>query len=425
MPRGFTQGDAKAVLNRPISHRPGRSLFPAPCRPWLLALAVAALAATPAMSQVPLREKAQALFRQGAIYLDEGDARSAEPLLRQATLLDPGNALALSYLGHALLAQRRYPEAAEAFRESLRLDRASPGLGLKHRRQATDGLGLSLAFQGLLREAAEVYSTALTEDPDYPSFFYNRACVLSLDGRTEDALQSLVAALDAFARSPGASTLPDPALDEDFKGLRGFPRFQSALLMHLPPQPNDGPSSPTMRIGAGLLARGRYEEASARLREAVALDASDPWAWYFLGGVLLETGPPEEAAEAFLRSLQEDLKTSRLPTAAVRFAGLRAGDWLLKQGRFEEAALALYRASAAAPAHPWPHYLLARLHALAGRPEEAMRSLALALRHREEVSPGEELLPDPRSDPAFSALASSPGWNAAVEPLGPGSKPHP
>lgn len=414
----------EAVLNRSKAHRPGLDGAPAPRRAWLLALAVAALVA-PAMSQVPPREKAQALFRQGAIYLDGGDAPSAEPLLRQATLLDPGNALALSYLGHALLAQRRYSEAAVALQESLRLDRASPGLGLKQRRQTTDGLGLSLAFQGFLREAAEVYSTALTEDPGYPSFSYNRACVLALDGRTHDALQSLVAALDADARVPGGATLPDPSLDEDFRGLQGTPRFQAALLMHLPPQPNDGPSSTAMRAGAGLLARGRSEEAASRLRAAAGIDPSEPWAWYLLGGALLETGPPEEAAEAFLRSLQEDLKTSRLPKPAVRFAGLRSGAWLWEQGRLEEAALALNRASAAAPAHPWPHYLLARLHAQAGRPEEALRSLGLAVRHREELSPGEALLPDPRSDPAFSALSTSPGWAAAVEPLGPGSKPHP
>jgi len=428
-PRRIGSGDAaprdpEVVPDRSEGPRGGRRTLPATHRAGLLALAVLALAA-PALSQIPPREKAHTLFRQGAMHLDAGDAGSAEPLLRQACLLDPGNALALSYLGHALLAQRRYSEAAEAFRESLRLDRSSPGLGVKQRRQTADGLGLSLAFQGLLKEAADVYASALTEDPDYPSFSYNRACVLALDGRTGDALQSLVAALDADARAPGGATLPDPSLDEDFKGLRGTPRFQAALVMHLPPQPNDGPSSPTMRSGAALLARGRWKEAAARLREAATLDPSDPWAWYLLGGALLETGPPEEAAEAFLRSLREDLAAPRLPREAVRYAGIRSGAWLLDQGRLEEADLALRRAGSASPNHPWPHYLLARLHAAAGRPEEALRSLETALRHREEISPGENLLPDPRSDPAFSSLSKAPGWASAMEPLGPEPEPNP
>jgi tetratricopeptide (TPR) repeat protein len=377
------------------------------------------LLAVQASSQVAPRERAQALLREGAIHLDGGDAQAAESLLRQASLLDPGNALIWSHLGSALMAQRRFPEAADTFRESLRLDRSSPALGLKLKRQTLDGLGLSLAFQGALREAADLYTAVVAEDPGYPSFSYNLACVLTLDGRTQEAVQALVWALDADARSPAGATLPDPALDDDLKGLRGTPRFQAALLMHLPPQPDDGPSSATMREGAGLLARGRYAEAAAKERSAAALDGADPRCWFFLGGALLETGSTGEACEALLRSLLEDRKASRLPPAAVRFAGLRSGTWLMDQGRHEEAGLALQRAHEAAPNHPWPHYLLARLYATAGRPKEALDSLGRALRHGENLSPGEPLLPDPRTDPSFSALSGDPGWASVVPPAGP------
>ncbi|MGC8762378.1 MAG: tetratricopeptide repeat protein [Acidobacteriota bacterium] len=358
-------------------------------------------------AQLPPEERAQVLLRQGSALLDEGRPDAAEPLLRQASLLIPKNALPLGYLGHALMAQRKYREAEEVFREALRLDDESPALGLKRRREAVDGLGLALAFQQDFAGAEALYRKALAEDGAYPPYAYNFACVLALGGHPAEALEALVRALDLASAS--RFSLPDPALDDDLKGLRPWARFQAALIMNLPPQPDDGPSGALVRQGAALLARGRYAEAAERERQAASADPSDGRAWFFLGGALQESGGPE-AGEAYGKACEADEKRPRLSTPARFTAALEAGLYLSSHGRREEAAALLRKAREADPQHPWPPYALARLSAAAGKGDEAREYLRKALDLRRNLPPGQRPLPDPVEDPAFSPWKEDPAW---------------
>lgn len=375
-------------------------------RPALFA-AVLLVSVTPCKAQLPPEERAQVLLRQGSALLDEGRPDAAEPILRQAALLSPKSALPLSFLGHALMAQRKYREAEEVFREALRLDDENPALGLKRRREAVDGLGLALAFQEDLAGAEAHYRKALAEDGAYAPYAYNLACVLALEGRPAEALSALVQALDLASAS--RFSLPDPALDEDLKGLLPWARFQGALLMNLPPQPDDGASGVLVRQGAALLARGRSAEAAEREREAARADPSDARAWFFLGGALQEAKDPT-AGEAYEKACEADTKRPRLSAPARFTAALEAGLYLAAHARPDEAYARLQEARQADPQHPWPPYALARLLAAGGKETEARELLRKALDLRRNLPLGQRPLPEPAQDPAFSPWKDDPAW---------------
>lgn len=365
------------------------------------------LLAHPFQAQLPPEERAQVLLRQGSALLEEGRPDAAEPILRQAALLAPNSALPLGFLGHALMAQRKYREAEEVFREALRLDDATPALGLKRRREAVDGLGLALAFQQDLAGAEALYRDALAEDGTYAPYAYNFACVLALEGRPAQALEALLKALELAAAS--RFSLPDPALDDDLKAIRAWPRFQGALIMNLPPQPDDGPSGALVREGAALLARGRYAEAAERERQATQADPSEARAWFFLGGALQESGDPA-AGEAYEKACAADGQRPRLSTSARFTAALEAGLYLSLHGRPEDAAARLREASKADPQHPWPPYAMARLSAAEGKEAEALENLRKSLDLRRNLPPGQRPLPDPAEDPAFAPWKEAPAW---------------
>ncbi len=65
------------------------------------------------------------------------------------------------------------------------------------------------------------------------------------------------------------------------------------------------------RRGMEQAAQGSYEAAIASFREAIAATPDAPWSYVALAQVLVETGAPAEAADAFRRALE------RTPAAAV------------------------------------------------------------------------------------------------------------
>ncbi|MCU0669279.1 MAG: tetratricopeptide repeat protein [Myxococcota bacterium] len=78
-------------------------------------------------------------------------------LFAHATAVIPGNAPALLHLGNALAAADRLPEAADAYRELLSIDSASP--------EANHHLGVVLARQRRDAEAARHFEAAIRLDP--------------------------------------------------------------------------------------------------------------------------------------------------------------------------------------------------------------------------------------------------------------------
>ena len=83
-------------------------------------------------------------------------------------------------LGESLWARRRMPEAAEAYREAVKLD--------PEYAQAHVMLGVTLASLGQVDEAVQAYRQALAIQPGNATAHFNLAAILEDQGQTEEAL---------------------------------------------------------------------------------------------------------------------------------------------------------------------------------------------------------------------------------------------
>ncbi|HKP18866.1 MAG TPA: tetratricopeptide repeat protein [Gaiellaceae bacterium] len=84
-------------------------------------------------------------------------------------------------------------------------------------------LGMTeLVEGGRYEEAAERYASALERHPDHPGVLYNLACMLSLAGRDDEALERLAQSIERFAKSAHYARE-----DPDFDPLRNDPRFEA------------------------------------------------------------------------------------------------------------------------------------------------------------------------------------------------------
>lgn len=389
--------------------------------PHRLILAAALLIGAPVLFQAQSDEaayRAQRLIEEGARLAQGHQPDAAEPILRQAVLTDPNNALAYYYLGSVEMALKKYEAAREALSTSLKLDEKKPALGRQNQREAQDALGLSLAFLKRFDQSLKVYREAVAKDPDYAPFFYNMACVCALSGDRTSALKALARAMDADAKALAGPALPDPSQDEDLKGLWGEPVFQCVLIMNQGPQPTDGPGGEAVRAGARLLAGGDVAGAVVRGREAVAAAPGDSRAWFFLGGALEQAKQEKDAAEAFGKALASDAPPNvHLSKPMLRYCRLRVGEAALAEGKFGEAADAFEAAVQLDPYQAWSFYGLARARAGLDDKAKAGEALKRAFALKDEALPVDRPLPDPAKDPAFAKWAQDKEWLTLLQGL--------
>lgn len=147
----------------------------------------------------------------GAALLATGEAIAAEAALRRAVSLDPGLGAAWNTLGNVLTALRRPAEAVAAFERALPLPAAAVNLGHLRVEQG-DLAGAEAAYRqaidtapgsawngiGLLRRgrydlvgALEAFDRALHAERGHIEARHNRAVVLQMLGRHNEALAAL------------------------------------------------------------------------------------------------------------------------------------------------------------------------------------------------------------------------------------------
>jgi Flp pilus assembly protein TadD len=257
-------------------------------------------------------------FLQGLCLIDLGDFEGAEARLREASRLDRRNAEILACLGEFLSRPTRFADAEAAFRGALAVDHKN------------------------IRAVAGLNRLLLTQ------------------GRGHDALQ-VTTPVAASAKAPAA------ILDAHAEALKHMSRFDEAL----------GANRRAVAAG-GLEARfeepsllrelGRYEEAEAVARQALAEFPQAPGAYIIHGRTLQDLGRTAEAEadyrQALARAPFDDLAHEHL-------AGLLAGKTDSWDAVFEMLDPAL-----AANTTPGLATLKARLMVRGGKVREAYRYLA-------------------------------------------------
>jgi tetratricopeptide (TPR) repeat protein len=195
------------------------------------------------------------LLAHATRLLRAGNAAKAIPPLRQAAMLQPGNAAIQHDLGLACLESGLLTEAADAFRQAVA---ANPRLTDAYFR-----LGITLERSGDAAGAVVAYDRATELLPSHTeAWFRAGALVYTLGHRAE--------AIGCFRRA--ATT---------------------------------GPKTAFGRLGAAraLLADERDAEAERVLRHMLALDRENAIALDLLGHVLAESGRFEEARQYFARAI--------------------------------------------------------------------------------------------------------------------------
>jgi len=138
----------------------------------------------------------------------------------------------------------------------------------------------------------------------------------------------------------------------------------------------------------GLLRRvqNRLTESRTELEMAIALDQSNPWAYYQLGVTLMYLGQPEAGIPNIERAMRLH---PRAPGVADYYWGLGACHLLL--GRADEAIELLRKARAINPRRYFINQWLAAALGLKGDLDEARAALAEMLRIKPELTSLEEI----------------------------------
>jgi tetratricopeptide (TPR) repeat protein len=131
--------------------------------------------------------------------------------------------------GSKFFLQQKYSEAADSYEKALDLEKRKRTLSKDYFRVLVDNLGMSYGISGNLRQAKATFEYGLTQDPEYPMFFYNLACSYGEMDKMNDALTQLRLAYKYKANMIAGEMLPDPLKDDSFRNFVDKEEFVKAV----------------------------------------------------------------------------------------------------------------------------------------------------------------------------------------------------
>ncbi len=195
-------------------------------------------------------------LKLGSVYVKTGDTAAAEEHLARGITSDKATPEFVYNYGVSLLREKKYGEAAEAFRRVV--DKA-PQMG-----QAWQALATSLRLAGSYDEAADAYRHAL-EFGDDPKLHFNLAFSLSRSGDQDEAIAQYRRAIEL-----------DPTFSEAHYNLSRL-----------------------------LIQAGRYEEALTALDRFLQIEPDSYRILFNQGLALYHLGRYEEAIEKYEAALEQ------------------------------------------------------------------------------------------------------------------------
>jgi hypothetical protein len=129
---------------------------------------------------------------------------------------------------------RMYKAAAPIFEIALAKLRENPDTAAIRdakttRRVVTDQAGIAYGMSGDIQKARSLFEKAITEDPDYPMYYYNLACADAEDKNLPGAREHLQQAFARKANVISGETMPDPTTDDSFLPYRDNKEFWAFL----------------------------------------------------------------------------------------------------------------------------------------------------------------------------------------------------
>jgi tetratricopeptide (TPR) repeat protein len=96
---------------------------------------------------------------------------------------------------------------------------------INQRRTLTDQLAMSYAVYGDIKDSYNVNEDAIQQDPTYPYYYYNLACIDAELHNPLDARRHLQQAFERRSNALPGEPLPDPVLDTSLQKLQSDRAF--------------------------------------------------------------------------------------------------------------------------------------------------------------------------------------------------------
>ncbi|HWZ44909.1 MAG TPA: tetratricopeptide repeat protein [Candidatus Saccharimonadales bacterium] len=125
--------------------------------------------------------------------------------------------------------QRDYVTAARVYQVILDFEKQRHVLNRTEFRVLVDNLGMSYGNSGNLSNAKKTFEYGITQDAEYPLFYYNLACTYSAMGKMEEALEQLRLAYKYKANMIVGEKFPDPLTDDSFRNFAENREFVDAV----------------------------------------------------------------------------------------------------------------------------------------------------------------------------------------------------
>jgi tetratricopeptide (TPR) repeat protein len=324
----------------------------------------------------------------------------AEAVAREIVALKPDASLVLA-AGRALLDAGRYPAAREVLDQCRQAKGGALDLAIAtfHDSGTADGLAamegvpaaerdgdyyLALAQMldsaGRFEDAASAVNQALRAAPSRLEFYYQAALFLIKNDRVPAALELLDRATRSFPDSRSLLLTKAIALELASRGSQA-----EALLHEIERR---WPEWPGVQLVYGIILQKHRNtsEAMRKLSAAIAMGVREPAAYYYLAEATLQARPDQSLAAR--KAIREALALD----PSDPWAHALAGRISFEREEYEDAVQELREAVRLQPRLVQAHYSLARVYQELGRSEEARREV-------DEVRVLKERFPNQPDDP--------------------------
>ena len=297
-------------------------------------------------------------FRRGEAYRRRGELDPALRDLTRASELDPAAPRPLELIGDVHSALHRYPEAAERYEASIKLDDQSPRVLYK--------LALARYRMGHAAVAIDILRKAVGLNERFPEAHYLLGLCLRDGGKSDEALKSFKRAVEL---APAMLAAVDELAEVYGRLGKSEERFdQLERLMALDPSPSRG-----VALGLAYARQGLIDRALPALRHTAERYPQDPYVNVALGRVWLEAAQTRDDRVALGRALEALEGAVGIDDSSEALTLF--GRALLLASDDELAERMLIQASEQYPVDPLAFYYLAEAAERQGHAEIARKAL--------------------------------------------------
>jgi tetratricopeptide (TPR) repeat protein len=192
-------------------------------------------------------------------------------------------------LGMAYDKLERYEDAAEEYREALRLD---PGYTEAH-----NNLAVAYNMMGLTEKAVQELQEAIRLKPDYIEAHTNLGHIHAMSGRYEEAFKELNTVLGLDPKYAAARNILGKIYASQKRNYEALKEFQEAV--------KSNPSYIPARINLGYIysESGKYEDALEEFQKVLTIEPESPEGLFGMGTAYCHLGSYERAVRALIKAV--------------------------------------------------------------------------------------------------------------------------